>query len=413
MKEWIRLPMTKFSNRSRSFALLLAAGLVTVMMPLNAQADAGFKRWVADFYTTAAKSGITRSTYQKAFAGINEPDPEALQKAQYQPEFKSQIWEYLDSRVNPYTVQIGRQMAARHGGTLNAIERHFGVDKHILLAIWSMESNYGAVLEKPERLHHVPQALATLAWADPKRAKFARNQLIAALKILQAGDVTPKQLTGSWAGAMGHTQFIPTSYLLYAVDADGNGKRDIWHSIPDALATSANLLAKNGWTTGKTWGYEAVLPSGAAKYEGQTKTLAQWAALGFVRPNGKGFPRGTDRASLKLMGGSNGPAFLMMKNFFTIKKYNAADSYALAVGLLADEIAGYGGMQQSWPRPHGTLDIKEKFELQSRMKQLGYYDGEVDGNFGSGSKAAISAIQKRLGMDQNGEPSQSLLRALR
>lgn len=333
--------MTKFRTRSRSLALLLAAGL-TVMMPLNAQADAGFKRWVADFYTTAAKSGITRSTYQKAFAGINEPDPEALQKAQYQPEFKSQIWEYLDSRVNPYTVQVGRQMAARHGSTLNAIERHFGVDKNILLAIWSMESNYGAVLEKPERLHHVPQALATLAWADPKRAKFARTQLIAALKILQAGDVTPKQLTGSWAGAMGHTQFIPTSYLLYAVDADGNGKRDIWHSIPDALATSANLLAKNGWTTGKTWGYEAVLPSGAAKYEGQTKTLAQWAALGFVRPNGKGFPRGSDRASLKLMGGSNGPAFLMLKNFFTIKKYNAADSYALAVGLLADEIAGYG-----------------------------------------------------------------------
>lgn len=404
--------MTKFRTRSRSLALLLAAGL-TVMMPLNAQADAGFKRWVANFYETAAKSGITRSTYQKAFAGINEPDPEALQKAQYQPEFKSQIWEYLDSRVNPYTVQVGRQMAARHGATLNAIERHFGVDKNILLAIWSMESNYGAVLEKPERLHHVPQALATLAWADPKRAKFARTQLIAALKILQAGDVTPKQLTGSWAGAMGHTQFIPTSYLLYAIDADGNGKRDIWHSIPDALATSANLLAKNGWTTGKTWGYEAVLPSGAAKYEGQTKTLAQWAALGFVRPNGKGFPRGTDRASLKLMGGSNGPAFLMMKNFFTIKKYNAADSYALAVGLLADEIAGYGGMQQSWPRPHGTLDIKEKFELQSRMKELGYYDGEVDGNFGSGSKAAITAIQKRLGMDQNGEPSQTLLRALR
>jgi membrane-bound lytic murein transglycosylase B len=412
MKEWIRLPMTKFRTRSRSFTLLLA-GLVTVMMPIHAQADAGFKRWVADFYETAAKSGISRSTYQKAFAGINEPDPEALQKAQYQPEFKSQIWEYLDSRVNPYTVQIGRQMAARHGSTLNAIERHFGVDKHILLAIWSMESNYGAVLEKPERLHHVPQALATLAWADPKRAKFARTQLIAALKILQAGDVTPKQLTGSWAGAMGHTQFIPTSYLLYAIDADGNGKRDIWHSIPDALATSANLLAKNGWTTGKTWGYEAVLPSGAAKYEGQTKTLAQWAALGFVRPNGKGFPRGSDRASLKLMGGSNGPAFLMMKNFYTIKKYNAADSYALAVGLLADEIAGYGGMQQSWPRPHGTLDIKEKFELQSRMKELGYYDGEVDGNFGSGSKAAISAIQKRLGMDQNGEPSQTLLRALR
>ncbi|TWF51909.1 lytic murein transglycosylase [Neorhizobium alkalisoli] len=405
--------MTKFcTTRLRKLALLLAAGLTVSMSSIDARADTGFKTWVANFYTTAAKSGISRSTYERAFAGISGPDKDVLDKAAYQPEFKSRIWDYLDSRVNPYTVKIGREMAARYGTTLNALERHFGVDKNVLLAIWSMESNYGAALENPERLHHVPQALATLAWADPKRSNYARKQLIAALKILQDGDVTPKQLTGSWAGAMGHTQFIPTSYLLYAIDADGNGKRDIWHSVPDALATSANLLAKNGWDTGKTWGYEAVLPAGAERYEGQTKTLAQWAALGFARPNGKGFPRGSDRASLKLMAGGQGPAFLMTANFFTIKKYNAADSYALAVGLLADEIAGYGGMQQSWPRPQNTLDIKEKFQLQSRMKELGYYDGEVDGNFGSGSKAAISAIQRRLGMQQDGEPSRSLLNAL-
>jgi membrane-bound lytic murein transglycosylase B len=405
--------MTEFSTRHfRRLAFLLAAGLTLSISSIDARAETGFKTWVANFYTTAAKSGITRSTYDRAFAGISEPDKEVLDKAAYQPEFKSRIWDYLDSRVNPYTVKIGREMGARYGTTLNAIERHFGVDKNILLAIWSMESNYGAALENPERLHHVPQALATLAWADPKRGNYARKQLIAALQILQAGDVAPKQLTGSWAGAMGHTQFIPTSYLLYAIDADGNGKRDIWHSVPDALATSANLLAKNGWDTGKTWGYEAVLPAGAERYEGQTKTLAQWAALGFARPNGKAFPRGSDRASLKLMAGGDGPGFLMAANFFTIKKYNAADSYALAVGLLADEIAGYGGMQQSWPRPQNTLDIKEKFQLQHRMKELGYYDGEVDGNFGSGSKAAISAIQRRLGMQQDGEPSRSLLKAL-
>ncbi len=165
--------------------------------------------------------------------------------------------------------------------------------------------------------------------------------------------------------------------------------------------------------TGRTWGYEAVLPAGAARYAGQTKTLSQWAALGFTRPNGKDFPRGTDRAELKLMAGSNGPAFLMLKNFFVIKRYNAADSYALAVGLLADEIAGFSGMVQAWPRPSGTLDIREKFELQSRLKALGYYDGEIDGNFGSGSKAAISAIQSRLGLENTGEPSKTLLRALR
>jgi len=401
------------TNHLRGFAFSLLAGLAMAIMPIDAEADPGFKAWITKFYQTAAKSGISRSTYEKAFAGVTEPDPDVLEKAQFQPEFKTKIWDYLDSRVNPYTVRIGREMAARHGSTLAALERHYGVDRNILLAIWSMESNYGAVLENPDRLHHVPQALATLAWADPQRAKFARTQLIAALKILQSGDVTPKQLTGSWAGAMGHTQFIPTSYLLYAVDADGNGKRDIWHSVPDALATSANLLAKNGWQSGKTWGYEAAIPANGARHEGQTKTLAEWARLGFARPNGKGFPRGSDRATLKLMAGANGPAFLMLRNFFVVKRYNAADSYALAVGLLADEIAGYGGVRQSWPRPAGTLDIKQKFELQSRMKELGYYDGEVDGNFGSGSKAAISAIQKRLGMQQSGEPSQRLLEALR
>src|SRR5690606_20107700 len=157
------------------------------------------------------------------------------------------------------------EMLAKHGRTLASIAKHFGVDKHVLLASWSMESDYGAVLEKPDRLHHVPQALATLAWGDPKRGKFASTQLMCAPKILQSGEVTPGHLTGSWAGAMGHTQFIPSSYLLYKVDADGSGKADIWSSIPDALATAANLLAKNGWQTGKTWGYEAVLPNGAAK----------------------------------------------------------------------------------------------------------------------------------------------------
>lgn len=378
-----------------------------------ALADQAFRNWIANFYPVAAKAGITKATYRAAFGDVTEPDPDVLRKAGFQPEFKTPIWDYVDSRVNPYTVRIGKEMASKYGSVLAAVERHFGVDRHILLAIWSMESNYGAILSKEDRLHHVPTALATLAYSDPKRAKFARTQLIAALKILQAGDVPASGLTGSWAGAMGHTQFIPTSYLLYGFDADGNGKRDIWNSVPDALATSANLLAKNGWVTGKTWGYEVAIPAGGNAYAGKTLTLKQWQSLGFARPNGKGFKNGADRAQLKLPAGGSGPGFLMAKNFFVIKKYNAADTYALAVGLLADEIAGYSGMRQRWPRPEGTLDIKEKFELQSRLKELGYYEGEVDGNFGSGSKAAISAIQQRMGMQPDGEPSQVLLNALR
>lgn len=392
-----------------AIAISIAAGLLAG----PASADAGFTKWINGFYATAAKSGISQKTYSQAFAGVTTPDPLVLEKARYQPEFKSKIWDYLDSRVNPYTVKIGREMAAKHGSTLASLERHFGVDRNVLLAIWSMESNYGAALENPDRLHHVPRALATLGYADTRRSKYAKSQLVAALKMLQNGDVSSKNLMGSWAGAMGHTQFIPSSYLLYAIDADGNGRKDIWHSVPDALATAANLLAKNGWQTGQTWGFEVVVPKGGHAHAGQTKTLTQWAALGYVRPSGKGFKNGNQRAELKMLGGTNGPGFLMTKNFFVIKRYNAADSYALAVGLLADEIAGYGGMQQAWPRPDGSLDIKEKFELQDRMRALGYYNGEIDGNFGSGSKAAITAIQTRLGMAADGQPTRDLLDKLR
>ena len=396
--------------RRSALTLLLSAGLFA--HATAARADARFQKWVADFYQTAAEAGISKSTYQKAFSGVKTPDQAVLEKAAYQPEFKHKIWDYLDSRVNPYTVRIGKEMAAKHGRTLAALERHFGVDRNILLAIWSMESNYGAVLQKDDRLHYVPRALATLAYADKKRAKYARTQLIAALKIIQRGDIEAADMTGSWAGAMGHTQFIPTSYMLYAVDADGNGHRDIWNSVPDALATAANLLAKNGWQAGKTWGYETVVPTGGSKYSGQTKTLAQWAKLGFTRPNGSGFKNGADRAELKLPA-NGGPGFLMTKNFFVIKRYNASDSYAMGVGMLADQIAGYSGVKQRWPRPEGTLDITEKFELQTRLKELGYYEGEVDGNFGSGSKAAIQAFQNRMGMAADGEPSQQLLKVLR
>lgn len=396
--------------RRSALTLLLSAGLFA--QATAARADGRFQQWIADFYATASEAGISKSTYQKAFSGVKTPDPDVLEKAAYQPEFKHKIWDYLDSRVNPYTVRVGQDMAAKHARTLAAIERHFGVDRNILLAIWSMESNYGAVLEKDDRLHYVPRALATLAYADKKRAKYARTQLIAALKIIQRGDITAGKMTGSWAGAMGHTQFIPTSYMIYAVDADGNGHRDIWNSVPDALATAANLLAKNGWQSGKTWGYEIVVPKGGSKYSGQTKTLAQWAKLGFTRPNGSGFKNGGDRAELKLPA-NGGPGFLMTKNFFVLKRYNASDSYAMGVGMLADQLAGYSGVKQRWPRPDGALDITEKFELQTRLKELGYYEGEVDGNFGSGSKAAIQAFQNRIGLAADGEPSQQLLRALR
>jgi len=387
------------------FAVLLAGGA-------PAQADQGFHHWVASFRSVALSHGVSRSTFDRAFRNVTEPDPDVLEKSRSQPEFNAPAWNYFDNRVQEESVADGQAMARKWRPWLDRIEKRFGVSRYVLLAIWSMESNYGETLKNDKIMRNVVRSLATLGYGSRRYSSFARKQLIAALKILQRGDIDERHLTGSWAGAMGQTQFIPTSYEIYAVDMDGDGRRDIWDSIPDALATTANLLARNGWQADKTWGYEVKLPAGR-KFPSGFESLDRWAALGVTRANGKDFPRGHDRAALKLPDGRDGPVFLMLKNFYVIKKYNNADRYALAVGLLADQIAGYGGMQQRWPRPDGALDITEKFELQTRLKTLGYYNGEVDGNFGSGSKAAISAVQSRIGMQPDGEPSLPLLNALR
>ena len=397
----------------RKIVLLVFMGLFAGLPAGPVAADSTFVKWLEDFYPVAEKEGISRATWDKAFSGVTEPDPRVLEKAAYQPEFTTEIWDYVDGRVNPLSIDKGRRMAQYYRRTLEAVESQFGVDRWIVLAIWSMESNYGAVLEKTQRLHYVPRALATLAYGDPKRQKFAREQLISALKILQAGDITSDQMTGSWAGAMGHTQFIPTSYLAYGVDMDGNGRRDIWTSIPDALATAANLLNKNGWRTGNTWGYEVVLPPGGEQFKDETKTLAEWQKLGYSRTGQRAYPRPADNAVLKLLAGPEGPAFLMMKNFFVLKRYNNADAYALAVGLLADRLAGLGGLTQPWPRPQGALGVDEKFELQERLQQQGYYDGKIDGYLGEGTREAIRSFQAGQGLEVDGVPSQSLLKRLR
>ena len=387
--------------------------LPALFLPASGEARTAFEQWLDDFRPVAGRQGINQATWERAFAGIGEIDGRVLEKASYQPEFTTEIWDYLDGRVNPLSIAGGQRMDRIHDRTLTAVSARFGVKRSVLLAIWSMESNYGAVLQQPERLHYVPQALATLAYADPKRRKFGRTQLVAALKILQAGDVRVDQFNGSWAGAMGHTQFIPTSYLAYGVDMDGDGRRDIWNSIPDALATAANLLHKNGWRSRKSWGYEVVLPPGSVSFEGQTKLLSEWQKLGFRRPGGRAFPRPGEKAVLKLLAGERGPGFLMMRNFFVLKRYNNADSYAVGVGLLADRLAGYPGMVQQWPRPPGSLNAEEKIELQQLLQKHGYYQGEIDGNPGKATRAAIAAFQIQFGLVPDGLPTRSILIKLR
>ncbi len=375
--------------------------------------DKAFGQWLSSFSIQAERQGISRKTAQTAFKGLTCPDRAVLKKANYQPEFTMTVWDYLDPRVNRRTVAVGKIMAKKYAKTLDGIEKEFGVSSDILLAIWSMESAYGAIFKQKSRFHIVPHALATLAYADKKRSKFGKKQLMAALKILDAGDIGMEEMLGSWAGAMAHTQFIPTSYLAYGFDWDGDGHRDVWHSVPDALATAANLLKKNGWRTGKTWGYEAVSPQNGFQFADQTKTLREWSRLGFKRPGGKSFPRPDEKAELKFIGGNEGPAYLLVKNFFVLKRYNNSDFYALAVGQLADRIAGYGGMVQRWPRPAGSLNNDEKYELQVLLKKGGYYDGAIDGRLGGGSKAGVKAFQREYRLPVNGKMNQQTLNALR
>ncbi|MBT8353857.1 MAG: lytic murein transglycosylase [Desulfofustis sp.] len=386
---------------------------LVLFLPASGEARTAFEQWLDEFRAVAGQQGVNRATWDRAFAGVAGIDDKVLEKASYQPEFTTKIWDYLDGRVNPISIANGQKMDRIHDQTLTTLAGEFGVKRSVLLAIWSMESNYGKVLQRPDRLHYVPQALATLAYADSKRQRFGRTQLIAALKILQAGDVSVDQFSGSWAGAMGHTQFIPTSYLAYGIDMDGDGRRDIWNSIPDALATAANLLHKNGWRSNKSWGYEVILPPGSASLEGQTKLLSEWQKLGFKRPENRAFPQPDEKAVLKLLAGERGPGFLMMRNFFVLKRYNNADAYALGVGLLADRLAGYSGMVQCWPRPPESLNAEEKIELQQLLQQLGFYKGEIDGNPGKGTRAAIAEFQKKTGVVPDGLPTRSILINLR
>ncbi len=395
--------------------IALAAVIAGGSFSVEAHADAGFKNWISDFYSVAAKSGISRQTYNAVFQGVSSPDPAVIKSANFQPEFKSKVWDYMDNRVTDSAVEMGLELKVKYKRWLDIIEKQYGVDRHILLAIWSMETSYGAALVREGALRNVARSLATLAYQDKRRRKFARSQLIAAMKIVQNGDVSASGLRGSWAGAMGHTQFIPTSYLTWAQDIDGDGRRNIWESVPDALASAANLLKKNGWRTGKTWGYEVTTPAGFSTDRVGTKsrTLSEWQKLGLRRVSGKPFPRPSDKANVKILAGSKGPAFLMLKNFFVLKSYNNADKYALAVGHLADRLRGSGPFVVDWPRGYIPLGEEERKELQERLKVLGFYDGEIDGKIGSGSRGAIKNYQAKVGLAQDGYASKKVLASLR
>ncbi|HVV95390.1 MAG TPA: lytic murein transglycosylase [Hyphomicrobiales bacterium] len=325
----------------RPIVAAFAAAVVAAFSAGPALAD--FDGFVRGLWPEAAARGVSAQTFSRAFAGVT-PDPDVLAKSRRQPEFTETTQEYLAKRVSDARIARGRAMAAAWRPTLDAIERTFGVDRYIVLSIWGNETNFGQKLGG----HSVIRALATLAYEGDHRRYF-RRELLVALKILQAGHVSPAAMIGSWAGAMGNPQFMPSSFEAYAVDFTGDGRRDIWGSVPDSLASAANYLRRKGWQSGKTWGYEVVLPPGVAARRGKSETLAAWSRMGVRRPGGEAFPRPDDRAELILVAGRSGPAFLVLKNFFVIKRYNASTNYALAVGHLADRIRGGGPFATPWP----------------------------------------------------------------
>ena len=371
-----------------------------------------YRRFVESLWPAAQSAGVSRRTFDAAFAGVG-PDQDVLDKAARQAEFVKPIWEYLDGAASETRIRTGREMLTVHADLLTRLENTYGVQRQIILAVWGMESSFGAVLDNPKVVKNVVRALSTLAWKGGRRAKFGRTQLIAVLRILEQKDIDPRHMTGSWAGAMGHTQFIPTTYQAYAVDFDGDGRRNIWTSIPDALASTANYLRKAGWRPGETWGYEVALPAGLDVRSGQSRSIADWAALGVRRASGDPFPRPGDKATLFMPAGRDAPVFLTLHNFRVIKRYNNADAYALGVGHLSDRIIGGGAFAARWPRDYEPLTEAERFELQERRQARGCDVGGVDGKIGPSTLDAIRAFQAAAGVPVKGNPSPDVLDLLR
>jgi lytic murein transglycosylase len=363
--------------------------------------------FLASLWNEARQRGIRRETFQAALGNFT-PDPAIIALTKKQSEFVQPIWSYLDNAISDSRLTRGRSAGERFAGELAAIERKYGVDRRILLGIWGMETNFGSFTGEKD----VFRSLATLA-LHRYRDDFFREELLVALKMLGDGLADRSAMRGSWAGAMGQTQFMPSSFMKYAVDHDGDGVRDLWENIPDALASTANYLASFGWQPGLPWGMEVNVPDGfnLGSVEGM-REFSSWAAAGFTRANGSALPR-NGKATLWYPAGIRGPAFLVTENYRVIKHYNSSDAYALAVAHLGDRIAGGGSFRAAWPRNDKRLSPAEVKELQRRLIALGHPLGKVDGRIGELSREAIRRQQTRLGLPADGYPTLALLQKLR
>ena len=408
--------------RGTGAALALALAACATPAPVNAHlvqnapaqvsptaasaADAKFAQFIRDFRATAIAAGIRPDIYDASMAGITRNA--SVERANTsQPEFVKPVWSYLDSAVSDDRIAMGQQMEGTYPGMLSNLESRYGVSKDILVAIWGMESNYGQQMGN----YNMFEALATLAYDGP-RQEFARRELLAALKMEQEEGLTPSQMTSSWAGAFGHTQFEPSSFASHAVDGDGDGRRDLWHSPADALASAAVLLQNAGWTTGAPCYVEVTLPAGFA-YEladtDTTKPVSDWRSLGVKRTNGLELPTSAGNGAIYLPAGARGPAFMAFDNFRTVLKYNNAASYALAVCYLAHRLRGGAPILASWPRDEQSLTSDQRTQFQTDLQTLGYDIGTIDGVLGRKTRNALRAYQKSHGLPADGFPTMEML----
>ena len=380
-----------------AFALALAA----------APARADFSSCVVSLRADAAAKGVSAATLDAAFAGL-QPDMKVLEFETNQPEFKTPIWDYMAGLVDDERVADGKSAMAKNADALAEAEQRFGVDRHVLAAIWGVESNFGQDMGK----RPLVQSLATLACFSERRQSYFRGELMATLKIADRGDIPLERLNGSWAGAFGQTQFMPSEFQRLAVDLDGSG-RDIVDSPAAALGSTANFLRHAGWTPGEPWGFEVKLPAGYSGPSGRKTKLpmSAWAARGVTRVDGR--PLGEGEAGLLLPAGADGPAFLVTRNFDAILSYNPAESYALAIGVLAQRLAGGPGIVTPWPTDDPGLSRAERRELQALLSRHGYDVGEPDGAIGAKTRAAIVDFEGKNGMDVDGRASTKVLAALR
>jgi len=374
------------------------------------QAAANFPNCVAAMGPDASRRNISQANFERFTAGL-EPDLRIMDLMDSQPEFTKSIWDYLDILVNDARLARGREILAKYKSQFDAAEKTYGVDRYAIAAIWGIESNYSTQMGD----RSVLQSTATLACVG-RRQTYFKDEFLTALEILNRGDLRPEQLRGSWAGAFGPTQFMPTAFKRYAVDGDGDGRRDVVDNPADLIASTANNLKKDGWQAGQSWGYEVVLPQGLnfmLADRAKAMSLTQWDQIGVKRADGKPFPNPADKAYLLAPAGAEGPGFLMLQNFRVIMKYNPAEAYALAIGHFADRLRGGPPFVQPWPRQERVLSRAERLELQQLLAQRGFYKGTPDGQLGGLTREALRGFQASIGTPADGFASADVLDRLR